>query len=71
VLIILPAPITKRVEAYVIHKRLSKEINGITMSNIPTISPTKSGWVIIPTNLAIHNILLANQETVLEVMQGY
>jgi hypothetical protein len=71
VLVTLPAPITKRAEAYAIRERLSKEIDGITMSNIPTVSPTKSGWAIIPTDLATRDILLANQDTVLEVMQGY
>ena len=74
VLVTLPSTslLGAREEAYLLRRRLVEKVNGLTLANIPKISPTKSGWALSPSDLATRDILLAesNQAVILEALGG-
>jgi hypothetical protein len=61
-----------RGEPFLLRKKLVGLINGLTMASIPVISPTKSGWAIVPADLAARDILLGegSRGAILETLQG-
>ncbi len=40
------------------------------MAKIPAITPTRTGWALSPSDLAIRDLLMANQAAVLEALGG-
>ena len=55
-----------------LRRRLVEKLNGLTLANIPKITPTKSGWALSPSDLATRDLLLAesNQAVILEALGG-
>jgi hypothetical protein len=74
VLVTLPSTslLGAREEAYLLRRRLVEKLNGLTLANIPKITPTKSGWALSPSDLATRDLLLAesNQAVILEALGG-
>lgn len=62
-----------REEAFILRRRLVERIEGLSLAQIPVISPTKSGWALLPADLASRDLLLAeaNQPVVLEALGGF
>jgi hypothetical protein len=60
-----PAPFPPR-------RALVGGIEGLTLAMIPGLSPTKTGWLITPSDLTTRDLLMVpeNQKTVLEVLGG-
>ena len=47
----------QRDQPYGLRKALAGKIQGITMANVPDITPTRTGWAIVPADLATRDIL--------------
>ena len=62
----------KRAEPYVLRQELCHRIEGLTLSSIPSITITKTGWAIHPVSLTVRDLLLTqeNKEMILRVTKG-
>lgn len=67
---LLPERQLNRDQPYVLRSILATRIKDITLVNVPDITPTRTGWAIITADLSIRDKLLANKETVLDVLGG-
>lgn len=67
---LLPERQLNRDQPYVLRSMLATRIKGITLVNVPDITPTRTGWAIVSADLSIRDKLLANKETVLDVLGG-
>jgi hypothetical protein len=73
VLVTLPSTslLGDREEAFLLRRRLTEQVNGLTMAKIPVISPTRTGWALSPADLTTRDLLLANRTAVLKALGGH
>src|SRR6195952_4226965 len=59
-----------RIEPFVARQALVAKINGLTLGKIPSITPTRTGWAINPSDLTVRDLLMSqeNKEIVMRVL---
>jgi hypothetical protein len=67
-----PTALLNRPGAYALRTGLCQLITGLTLSQIPSITPTKTGWAINPVDLPTRDLLLTqeNSEIIMRVLHG-
>ena len=57
---------------FAVRQAVCKSIGGITLKDIPTASPIKTGWAITPANMSIRDQLMTqeNQELLVRALDG-
>lgn len=67
-----PAALLDRPEPFALRQELAARIDGITLASVPLVTPTKTGWAIIPADLSTRDLLTtqANTEIILRVFHG-
>jgi hypothetical protein len=61
-----------RAEPYMLRKALADRIPELTMAKIITVTPTKTGWAIVPDTLATRDVLLKEpaKTAIIEIFRG-
>lgn len=67
---LLPERQLNRDQLYILRSILATRIKGITLVNVPDITPTRIGQAIISIDLSIRDKLLTNKKTVLDILGG-
>jgi hypothetical protein len=67
-----PNTLLNRPEIFALRQALCREIPGLTLAAIPTISPTRTGWAITPADHTTRDLLLSAESTaiILQVLKG-
>lgn len=67
-----PARRLQQPSPFAVRQALCRNIGSITLQDIPTASPVKTGWAITPANKAIRDQLMTqeNQELMLQALEG-
>ena len=67
-----PSALLRRPEPFALRQELCASITGLTLAKIPTISPTRTGWSITPSDLTTRDLLTTqeNMEIIMRVMHG-
>ncbi|RAL58076.1 hypothetical protein DID88_009926, partial [Monilinia fructigena] len=62
-----------RPEPFILRQSLAKQIDGLTLASIPSITPTATGWAINPSDIATRDILLTqeNAEVTKRTLSAY
>lgn len=73
ILVTLPfEALSPREESFTLRARLIQSFPGLDLSSITMISPTKTGWAIVPRDMEVRDILLGEEAKarVLQAMRG-
>jgi hypothetical protein len=67
-----PSALLQRPEPFALRQELCARIPGLTLALIPTITPTRTGWAINPSDLTTRDLLTTqeNTKTILQVLHG-
>lgn len=67
-----PQTLLNRPQAFAIRHAISRAIAGATLEQIPTITPTATGWAITPKDLLTRDLLMTqgNKEIILQITDG-
>ncbi|RAL68363.1 hypothetical protein DID88_007094 [Monilinia fructigena] len=68
-----PQTLLNRPEPFILRQSLAKQIDGLTLASIPSITPTATGWAINPSDIATRDILLTqeNAEVTKRTLSAY
>ncbi|RAL61911.1 hypothetical protein DID88_002400 [Monilinia fructigena] len=68
-----PQTLLNRPEPFILRQSLAKQIDGLTLASIPSITPTATGWEINPSDIATRDILLTqeNAEVTKRTLSAY
>ena len=67
-----PSALLQRPEPFALRQELCAQIPGLTLALIPSITPTRTGWAITPSDLTTRDLLTTqeNTKTILQVLHG-
>jgi hypothetical protein len=67
-----PGALLQRPEPFALRQELCSRVKGLTLARIPSITPTRTGWALMPSDLTTRDLLSVpeNTKTVLQILHG-